>query len=400
MTRTTTIGAVPVTLDDIGSGRPYLLLHGGAGPQSVAGFATLLAGSGEARVLTPTHPGFEGTSRPGALDTIAGLAKLYDALLADEDLQDVTVVGNSIGGWIAAELALRQSPRVGRVVLVDAVGLRLDEHPIADFFSLTMDQVADLSYFTPDAFRIDVDALPEARKTAMAGNRAALATYAGAGMSDPALRGRLAGITVPVLVVWGAADRIVPAPHGEAYAAGIPGARLHVIPDAGHLPQLETPGELLRLVLEFAAKPVSIVGPRDGEVVLSGPIRMRLLEDGRTTAHRLAIGEITLEPGAAGPPQHRHARHDEGFYVVSGTARFTVGTDSYDAPAGTLVMVPPGAPHTFANPGDAPAVLLNTFTPDLYVQYFRDLRDLLAAGGSLTPEAIAGVMARYATEAA
>jgi oxalate decarboxylase/phosphoglucose isomerase-like protein (cupin superfamily) len=83
--------------------------------------------------------------------------------------------------------------------------------------------------------------------------------------------------------------------------------------------------------------------------------------------------------------------------VVSGTARFTVGEKSYDAPAGSLVMVPPGAPHTFANPGDEPVVLLNTFTPDLYVQYFRDLHEMIAAGQPLSDQAVVGVMARYAT---
>ena len=142
---------------------------------------------------------------------------------------------------------------------------------------------------------------------------------------------------------------------------------------------------------------VSIVGPDGGEIALSGPTRVRILEDGSTTSHRLGLGEITIAPHTDGPPQHRHAQHDEGFYVVSGTARFTVGDTSYDAPAGTLVMVPPGAPHTFANVTDEPAVLLNTFTPDLYVQYFRDLHDMITSGQPMTGEAVTGVMARYAT---
>jgi len=146
---------------------------------------------------------------------------------------------------------------------------------------------------------------------------------------------------------------------------------------------------------------VSIILPDGGETVHLGPTTMRILEDGSTTGHRLGLGEITVAPHTEGPPQHRHARHDEGFYVVSGTARFTVGTTVYDAPAGTLAMIPPGAPHTFANPGDEPLVLLNTFTPDLYVQYFRDLREMIAAtAGPLTPDAIEQVMSRYATEAA
>ena len=142
---------------------------------------------------------------------------------------------------------------------------------------------------------------------------------------------------------------------------------------------------------------VSVVGPEGGEAFRLGTTQMRILEDGRTTGHRLGMGEITLAPHTEGPPQHRHARHDEGFYVVSGSARFTVGETTYEAPAGTLVMIPPGAPHTFENLGDEPAVLLNTFTPDLYVQYFRDLRDMIAGGQALTPEATIQVMSRYAT---
>ena len=145
---------------------------------------------------------------------------------------------------------------------------------------------------------------------------------------------------------------------------------------------------------------VSVVAPDGGEAIQLGPIQMRILEDGRTTGHRLGVGEITIPPGTAGPPQHRHAQHDEGFYVASGTVRFTVGEKSYDAPARSLVMVPPGAPHTFANAGDEPAVLLNTFTPDLYVQYFRDLHDMIAAGQPVTGPALLEVMARYATEPA
>ena len=142
---------------------------------------------------------------------------------------------------------------------------------------------------------------------------------------------------------------------------------------------------------------IAIVGPEDGEVTLTGPIQLRILEDGSTTGHRLGMAESTLAPHTPGPPQHRHAEHEEGFYVVSGVVRFTIGDRDHDAGPGTLVMVPTGAPHTFANPGDEPAVLLTTFTPDHYVQYFRDLRDAAPAG--LPPAAEVGViMARYATE--
>ncbi|WP_436520663.1 cupin domain-containing protein [Actinoplanes sp. HUAS TT8] len=143
---------------------------------------------------------------------------------------------------------------------------------------------------------------------------------------------------------------------------------------------------------------VSIVGPGEGEVIVNGPSRVRILEDGSNTAHRLGLAEIVVPPHTPGPPQHRHAQHDEGFYVLSGVVRFTVGTDDHDATAGTWVMVPPGAPHTFANPGDEPAVMLNTFTPDLYVQYFRDLKDMVESGRPLTPASVAQVWTKYGTE--
>ncbi|WP_436849243.1 cupin domain-containing protein [Streptomyces atriruber] len=127
---------------------------------------------------------------------------------------------------------------------------------------------------------------------------------------------------------------------------------------------------------------------------------MRVLEDGSHTAHRLGLTESVLAPHTPGPPQHRHAQHDEGFYVLSGTVRFTVGAQDHDAGAGTFVLVPAGAPHTFANISGQPAVMLSMFTPDLYVQYFRDLQDTIADGRPLTPDANLRTMSRYATRPA
>ncbi len=201
-------GPVPVTVTERGTGRPVLLLHGGAGPTSVAGYADRLARDRSVRVLTPTHPGFDGTERPDGLTTIRGLAGVYAALLEALDLTGVTVVGNSIGGWIAAELGLSGGPRIAGLVLVDAVGIEVPGHPVVDFFSLTYPQIAKLSYHDPDAFRIDPDALPPAARDALAANRAALATYCGPTMVDASLRDRLAGIDRPTLVVWGDSDGI------------------------------------------------------------------------------------------------------------------------------------------------------------------------------------------------
>jgi pimeloyl-ACP methyl ester carboxylesterase len=239
----TSFGDVPVTVTDRGQGRPVLLLHGGAGPDSVNGFADLLAARYPLRMLTPVHPGFGGTPRPDTLDSIPKLAELYLNLIAQLGLADVTVAGSSIGGWIAAEIAVQATSRdsVQRLVLLDAAGLDSAEHPIVDFFSLTLDQVAELSWAHPEGHQIDLSVLTDAQKAIFAGNRAALEVYGGHSMGDPTLAERLGGTAVPTLVIWGEADRIVTPDYGKQYAAAIPGANFQLIPDAGHLPQLETP---------------------------------------------------------------------------------------------------------------------------------------------------------------
>ncbi len=237
-----------ITRTDSGHGQPYLLLHGGGGPATVAGFAGLLAE--HARVVTPVHPGFGGTDRPAGMDTPAALAACYVELLETLEVTDVCVVGNSLGGWVAAEIALLGSPRVGSVVLVDAVGIDVPGHPIPDFFALDPAEVAQRSLFDPSK-AVDPATLPPAVQATLPGNRAALAVYGGT-MQDATLLARLAAVTIPTLVVWGEADRIGDVEYGRAYAAAIPGARFELVPGAGHLPQIETPDALLALVREFA----------------------------------------------------------------------------------------------------------------------------------------------------
>lgn len=243
-------GTASVHIAERGEGRPVLLLHGGGGPRTVVSFGDLLAGTRPVRVVTPIHPGFDGTPRPDSLRTVRDLAALYVAMLETMDLADVTVVGNSIGGWIAAEMGLLESHRISSVVLVDAVGIEVADHPVADFFALTMDDVAELSYFDPATYRFDPSTLPPAQRALVAGNRATLALY-GTPMTDPTLSARLAGSTHPTLVVWGEADRIVDPAYGRVYADAIPGARFELLPESGHLPQIETPHALDSLIWDF-----------------------------------------------------------------------------------------------------------------------------------------------------
>lgn len=239
--RTHDLDLGPVTVDERDRTRPVLLLHGGAGPASVSGFADLIAARWNARVLVPTHPGFDGTPRPDDLDSVQALAALYDELLEAEDLWDVTVIGNSIGGWIAAELALRDSPRVSGIALVNAVGIDVPANPITDVSAITPDELRKLSFHDPERFPPDPGRRPGP-------DLAALAAYTGMRMADPTLRERLAGLDLPVQVVWGASDGIAVPAYGQAFADAIPGARFTLIPGAGHLPQIEAPEELLAAI--------------------------------------------------------------------------------------------------------------------------------------------------------
>jgi mannose-6-phosphate isomerase-like protein (cupin superfamily) len=144
---------------------------------------------------------------------------------------------------------------------------------------------------------------------------------------------------------------------------------------------------------------IHVVRPGEGERVGAGAIGMRILEDGSHTQHRLGLLAATLPPGPASPPQHVHHQHEEVFIVTAGTVRFTSGDEVVDAEAGTVVVVPIDVPHTFSNPFQQTAAFIGTFTPDLYVQYFRDLSTLpVNEQGLLDPADVQRTMSHYATD--
>src|SRR5579862_1310384 len=208
-------GEVSLHVDEHGEGDPVLLLHGGAGPASMSRFASLLAESRPARVLAPIHPGFALTERPDDLRGIAGLARLYATFLDNLALADVTVIGNSIGGWIAAELGLLRTPSVTRLVLIDAVGLDVTGHPVTDVAGMSVPEIMQLSFHDPTPFLRDPVNLSGDERATLAANQAALAVYASK-MTDPTLALRLNELRLPTLVLWGADDGIVDAEYGRA----------------------------------------------------------------------------------------------------------------------------------------------------------------------------------------
>ncbi len=244
-------GDIALTFDDRGSGPAVLVLHGGGGPLTVARFVEAM--SAQARVIAPIHPGFGGTPRPETFDSVEQIADAYVALLDRLRLRDVLVVGFSIGGWIANALALRAGDRLRGLVLVNGAGITVDGEPCADVFSLTPQQLSALSYHDPARFGIDPATLGDAQKAGMAANMRTLAVYGRArDMGDPQLRARLADVRVPVLVVWGDSDRVVTPAYARAVAASYPNARLEVIEQCGHMPQIEQPARLLELVSAMA----------------------------------------------------------------------------------------------------------------------------------------------------
>ncbi len=246
----TRAGGVPLRMAERDRTRPFLLLHGGAGPASVTAFGDLLASREFTRVLVPTHPGFDGTPRPEHLAGVRDLAETYAAALDRLDVWDVTVVGNSLGGWVAAELALLGSPRVSGAVLIDAVGAVVEGEPVQDIRTLTPSDLLELSFADPSRATPDPGA-PVPSPDLVRANLAALLAYGGDAMGDPTLLQRLHGLELPVQVIWGSADRIVSPAHGKALASAIPDAEFTVIDDAGHLPQIEAPEQLLGVIRDL-----------------------------------------------------------------------------------------------------------------------------------------------------
>jgi pimeloyl-ACP methyl ester carboxylesterase len=239
---------------DSSDGRAILLLHGGAGPRSMAGLAGALAEHAPAPIVTPTHPGFDGTPRVPWLDSAADLADVYLDLLEELGYDEVMVIGNSIGGWIAAEMALRDiQGRVKSLVLLNANGIRPDSaDQVTDIRGLSPQAIGKLSVYNP-ALRPNPAALSEEQRAVLAANQQTLALYAGPDfMFAPKLRRRLHRVTVPALVAWGEHDGVVTPDYGRAFAGAFANGHFKLIAEAGHMPQLEQPGAVLAAIGDFA----------------------------------------------------------------------------------------------------------------------------------------------------
>jgi len=249
-----TLHGVRLEFVERGVGRPILWLHGEEGLDPDAPFLDRLAQHG--RVIAPSHPGFGHSPEADSIDTVDDLGYLYLDLLAERGARDAVVIGASLGGWIAAELAVKCTARLARLVLVAPLGIKVGDREtrdIPDIWALDPDEVLRLQYADPARAAVDYTKLSEDRVTVIARNREATALYGwDPYLHNPKLKQRLHRVDVPTLLLWGADDRFVtPGYYGGAYQALIPGARLETITGAGHFPHLERPDAFAERVAAF-----------------------------------------------------------------------------------------------------------------------------------------------------
>jgi len=222
-----------------GSGSPLLFLHGGGGAGTWLPFMARLAETFD--VIVPEHPGFGESETPPWLDTVSDLANFYLDFLKQLDLDGVHLVGQSLGGWIAAELAVRNTSRLASLTLASAAGIHVKDIPQVDtFLSSDEQRMRDLFHDQKLADAVLARALrPELEDVALR-NRMTTAKLVWQPRShDPHLQKWLHRIDVPTLLIWGEHDRLFPKDYAFAYQRLIPGSKVVIIPDCGHLPEVE-----------------------------------------------------------------------------------------------------------------------------------------------------------------
>jgi pimeloyl-ACP methyl ester carboxylesterase len=247
------VAGIELELVERGQGAPLVYFHGGAGIGIDLPFLDLLAR--ERRLIAPSHPGFGRSSLPDWLDSIDDVVHVYLELMDRLALDRTDIVGFSVGGWIAADLATKVPERVRRLVLVGPVGVKTgpaEKLDVPDVFAMPREQLDRLRFHDPAKNPVDLAALSDEELTIAARNSETLALLTWEPyMHNPKLRHRLHRIGAPTLFLRGAADGIVSAEYLTRYAALVPGARVETIAAAGHLPHVEQPQATLERILTF-----------------------------------------------------------------------------------------------------------------------------------------------------
>ena len=251
----TTIAVAGVDLDlfEDGDGPPILFLHGAQGFIAQHPYVALLAA--RHRLIAPSHPGFGKSSLPDWIDAVDDIAYIHLELLDRLNLAHIDVIGCSIGGWIAAELATKAPHIIRKLVLVGPVGVKtgpIDRLDIPDIFALPQAELERLLFHDPDRMRMDPSRMTDQQLTITMRNRETLALLAWEPyMHNPKLPHRLHRVTAPSLFLRGVSDGLVSADYLAAYARLLPNARIDTIAAAGHAPHVEQPEAFAAKVLAF-----------------------------------------------------------------------------------------------------------------------------------------------------
>lgn len=244
-----------------GEGPPLLFLHGANGPNLWSPFFEALAQ--RFTVLAPDHPSFGASADADWLHDIGDLAYFYLDFLKHMDLTGVHLVGHSMGGWLAAEIAVRSTQRLASVTLMSAAGLRVPGHNGVDIFMTKPADLVAKHLYVDEVLTKQALAELEAPKSdeeldTLIRNRTSAARLCWhPRLNNPQLARWLHRIDVPVHLVWGDSDHIVPPAHADAYKKLIPEAELSLIEKAGHVPQVERARETLDAVVNFLGERVS-----------------------------------------------------------------------------------------------------------------------------------------------
>jgi len=247
------LAGTDIDLFEQGSGKPLLWLHGGNGFFPNQAFVAPFAA--KRRLIVPSHPGFGRSALPDWVDSVDDIAYLYLELLDKLGLDEVELLGCSVGGWAAAELASKSPERISKLVLVGPVGVKTgpaDQLDIPDIWALPQDELNKLMFHDPQKMLPDIAKLSDDQLTLMLRNRETLALLTWKPwMHNPKLVHRLHRVKAPSLFVRGASDGLVTAAYLERYARLLPNARLVTIPEAGHAPHLEQPEAFAKTALAF-----------------------------------------------------------------------------------------------------------------------------------------------------
>jgi pimeloyl-ACP methyl ester carboxylesterase len=243
MGRNVIVSGVSLEVEEKGQGRPILFLHPGEGLQASRPWLDAMAT--DHRVIAPHHPGFGGSALPDWVGTVDDLAYLYLDLVAQLRLNDAVLAGACFGGWVAAEMAIRNTTRFAGLLLAAPLGIKAGgvlDRDIVDMHAISRSAFMRLAWADPAKGEIDYTKLADSELAAVARGREALAVFGWKPyMHNPRLKRWLHRIDIPTHLIWGEQDGIVSVAYGDAWKAEIPGASIETIPNAGHYPHWEQP---------------------------------------------------------------------------------------------------------------------------------------------------------------